>query len=253
MRFSSIGSGSRGNGTLIEKGDTCLLVDCGFSVKQTVQRLARLGIAPQMISAILVTHEHGDHISGVAALARRFQIPVWATHGSAMSFSGGALPALNICSSHERFAIGDLEVTPFPVPHDAREPSQFLFSDGDHQLGVLTDTGSITPHIEALLSGCDALMLESNYDADMLTKSDYPASLKARISGQRGHLDNHQAASLLARIDCTRLQHLVAAHLSEQNNSAEIVRETLAVALDCETAWVSIADQDHGLAWRQLG
>jgi len=253
MRFSSIGSGSRGNGTLVTRHNTALLIDCGFSVKQTVPRLARLKQDPESISAIVVTHEHGDHINGVAVMARRYQIPVWATHGSAMQFVPGELPELNIFSSHERFEIGDLEICPFPVPHDAREPSQFVFSDGAHSLGLLTDVGSTTPHIEASLNGCDALLLESNYDAEMLSESEYPASLKARISGTRGHLSNHQAASLLRQLDCSRLQHFAAAHLSEQNNSPEIVRETLAAALDCGPEWVAIADQDSGLDWRQIG
>ncbi len=253
MRFSSIGSGSRGNGTLIEKHDTSLLVDCGFSAKQAVQRLARLEKEAEAITAIIVTHEHGDHIGGVAALARRYQIPVWASHGTAMQFTVGELPELNIFSCHERFEIGDVEISPFPVPHDAREPSQFVFSDGNHRFGLLTDVGSTTRHIEASLSGCDALLLESNYDADMLAGSEYPASLKARISGPRGHLSNDQTAQLLARIDCSRLQHFAAAHLSEQNNAPELVRETLATALDCTSDWVAIADQECGLGWRQLG
>jgi len=253
MRFSSIGSGSRGNGTLVSRHGTTLLIDCGFSVKQTVRRLERLKQDPEAITAIVVTHEHGDHINGVAVMARRFKIPVWATHGSAKQFVPDELPALTIFSSHERFEIGDLELSPFPVPHDAREPSQFVFSDGAHSLGLLTDVGSTTPHIEACLSGCDALLLESNYDADMLAASEYPASLKARISGPRGHLSNQQTASLVRQLDCSRLQHFAAAHLSEQNNSPEIVRETLAAALDCAPEWVAIADQECGLDWRQLG
>ena len=253
MRFSSIGSGSRGNGTLVAHHNTTLLIDCGFSVKQTVPRLARLQQDPESISAIVVTHEHGDHINGVAVMARRYQIPVWATHGTAMQFVADELPVLNIFSSHERFEIGDLEISPFPVPHDAREPSQFVFPDGLHSLGLLTDVGSTTPHIEASLSGCDALLLESNYDVDMLAQSEYPAALKARITSTRGHFSNHQAASLLRQLDCSRLQHFVAAHLSEQNNSPEIVREALAAALDCAPEWVAIADQKNGLDWRQLG
>lgn len=252
MRFSSIGSGSRGNGTLIEHNGTSLLIDCGFSVKQANRRLARLKKAPEEISAIVVTHEHGDHIGGVAALARRYRIPVWATHGSAMHFNGAALPQLNIFSSHDAFEIGDIEVTPFPVPHDAREPCQFVFSDGHHRLGVLTDLGSTTPHIETTLSGCDALLLESNYDCDMLADSDYPVSLKARISGLRGHLSNRQAAALLRQLDLSRLQHFVAAHLSEQNNVPDLVRVVLAAALGCEEEWISIAGQGDGLGWREL-
>ena len=138
------------------------------------------------------------------------------------------------------------------VPHDAREPVQFVFGDGARRLGVLTDAGCATPHIEAMLSGCDALVLECNHDAEMLRNSAYPPRLKQRIAGRFGHLDNAASAKLLASLDCGRLQHIVAAHLSQQNNKPELARHALAQALNCELEWIGIADQESGFAWREI-
>ena len=141
---------------------------------------------------------------------------------------------------------------PFPVPHDAREPAQFVFFDGVRRLGVLTDLGCSTPHVEASLSGVDGLVLECNHDLDMLMNSAYPASLKQRVAGRFGHLDNEAAAGLLARIDQTRLQHVLAAHLSRQNNQPALARTALAAAMDCAEDWIGIADQSAGFDWREL-
>ncbi len=252
MRFASIGSGSRGNATLVEVGGTTLLLDCGFSASQATKRLARLGVEAAQLSAIVVTHEHSDHIGGVAALARRYQLPVYLTPGSARHPKLADLPGARLFNCHEPFAIDDIEVHPFPVPHDAMEPSQFVFSDGARRLGVLTDVGCWTPHIETRLSGCDALMLETNHDADMLAQGPYPASLKRRVGGQQGHLSNAQSAQLLARLDRSRLQHIVAVHLSEQNNRPDLARQALAGVLGCEQEWVGVADQSEGFGWRQI-
>ncbi len=220
-----------------------------------MRRLARVNREGSQLSAIVVTHEHGDHLRGVAACARRFGLPVWMTPGTlhaAEAQGVGELPQLNLFSCHVPFAIGDIEVQPFPVPHDAREPSQFVFSDGRHRLGVLTDTGSATRHIEASLSGCDALVIECNHDRDMLLNGNYPAVLKERVGGPLGHMDNDSAAALLGRLDTSRLQHLVAAHLSEKNNTPYLARASLSAAIGCEDSWVQIADQEQGLAWRGL-
>jgi phosphoribosyl 1,2-cyclic phosphodiesterase len=127
-----------------------------------------------------------------------------------------------------------------------------VFGDGQHRVGLLTDVGSITPHIEAVLSGCDALLLECNYDAGMLAAGPYPASLKQRVASRYGHLDNEQAAELLRRIDTSRLQHLVGMHLSENNNSPEVARAALGAALGCDRGWVGLADQQLGFDWREL-
>lgn len=253
MRFASLGSGSRGNATLVEAGRTCVMVDCGFSIAETRRRLARLDKTPQDIHAILVTHEHSDHIAGVAAFARRFAIPVWMTAGTSVVHADTDVPCLDWFSGHEDFTLDDLHVTPFTVPHDAREPCQFVFSDGAVRLGVLTDTGSITGHIRQVLDGCEALLLECNHDTDMLACGPYPPMLKRRVGGRLGHLSNAQAAQLLAEIDTSALRHLVAAHLSDKNNRADLVRSALAGALGCAAEWIGIADQVEGLEWRQVG
>ena len=252
MHFASLGSGSKGNATLIRKKSTCVLVDNGFSVKETELRLARLGLAAEQLTAILVTHEHGDHIRGVGPLARKYRIPVWTTRGTASHVGLGQLPVLNYIDVHQSLELGEIEIQPFPVPHDAREPCQFAFSDGAKRLGVLTDTGSTTPHIVEMLTGCEALILECNHDTAMLINGSYPELLKARVGGRFGHLSNDQAAELLAQLDTQRLKHLVAAHLSEQNNTPELAGGALSRVLNCEAGWISIAQQDAGLDWRQI-
>ncbi len=254
MRFASLGSGSQGNALLVEAGNTRVLLDCGFAARTAAQRLGSLGISPEQLDAVLVTHEHGDHVSGVFRLARRHDLPVFLTHGTYTVAARGQtqLPACRLIDSHAAFVIGDLEIQPFPVPHDAREPVQYVFSDGTSRLGVLTDSGSITLHIVDMLRHCDALILECNHDAALLAASNYPAVLKRRISGRLGHLDNAAAASLLRQIDTSRLQHLIAAHLSQQNNRPHLAVDALATALDCGKEWIGVADQETGFGWRQL-
>jgi phosphoribosyl 1,2-cyclic phosphodiesterase len=254
MRFASLGSGSRGNGLVVEAGSTLILLDCGFGLGETAARLGRLGLAPDSLSAIVVTHEHEDHIGGVARMARRHSIPVWLTHGTLTCFETlfADVCDLHVIDNYRSFTVGDLQVDPFPVPHDAREPAQYVFNDGARRLGVLTDTGCSTRHIEAMLSGCDALVLECNHDPGMLQVSSYPQKLRERIAGRYGHLDNGAAAELLGRLDTGRLKHLVAAHLSQENNRPELARAALAGAIGCDPGWVEIADQDGGLGWRAL-
>ncbi len=254
MRFASLGSGSEGNGLVVEAGGSRLLIDCGFGVRDTAARLARLGIEPASLSAILVTHEHADHVGGVPAFAARHGIPVWLTFGT-LDVVGERFARTERVygfDSHDAFAIGDLQIWPFPVPHDAREPVQFVVGDGQYRLGVLTDLGVSTPHVEASLSGCDALVLECNHDAAMLADGDYPYPLKQRIAGRLGHLDNEAAAALLASLDTSRLRHVVAAHLSQQNNTPERARAALARALNCSPDWIGIADQVEGFGWRDI-
>lgn len=254
MRFASLGSGSRGNGLVVEVGRTRALLDCGFGINEAAARLARLGLAADDLDAIVVTHEHSDHASGVARFASKHGLPVYLTRGTLTALDGGRsqIPEIVVIGGHAPFAIGDIEVRPYPVPHDAREPVQFVFGDGSVRLGVLTDAGSSTPHIEATLSGLDALVLECNHDLDMLANGSYPPSLKERIASRFGHLDNGAAARLLASLDCARLQHLVAAHLSRQNNLPELARAALAHALNCAPQWIGVADQDEGFAWREI-
>lgn len=252
IRFASLGSGSKGNALLVESGGTRVLLDCGFGPRELAMRLARLGVEPESIAAVVITHEHADHVGGAARCAARHGWAMHASHGT--TAAAGSLDAIAVrCfDSHASFAIGALEIHPYPVPHDAREPTQFVFSDGAARLGVLTDAGTITPHIVAMLRQCAALVLESNHDADMLAKGRYPPQLKRRIAGGFGHLDNAAAAGLLRNIGGQHLRHVVAAHLSEENNTPELARAALADALGCTADWIGVASQTDGFAWREI-
>jgi len=254
IRFASLGSGSDGNGLLVESGATRLLVDCGFSLDDTIARLARIGIEAAELDAVLITHEHDDHVGGAARLARKFSLPVWLTNGTlqAVSTQFSGVADIHRFDCQRSFAVGAIEVTPFTVPHDAREPAQFVFSDGASRLGLLTDAGSITVHMRERLDGLDALVLECNHDLDLLWNGSYPPALKQRIAGRLGHLDNAAAAQLIADVDTSRLQHLVAAHLSRHNNRPDLAVAALAGALGCEQSWIGIADQRDGFAWREI-
>lgn len=252
MRFASLGSGSRGNATVVESGGTRVLIDCGFSLTETERRLAQLGLCGDDLDAVLLTHEHRDHVRGMELLARRYRLPVWATPGSFAAWAPDALPVVELFSPHEPFVLGDIEVWPYPVPHDAREPCQFVLSDGARRLGLLCDVGRVTAHVREMVEDCDALMLEANHDTEMLASGPYPAALKRRVGGGHGHLSNAQAAALLAVLDTSRLQHLVAAHLSEKNNTPAAACGALAEVLNCTPDWISAAPQDEVLGWRTI-
>lgn len=252
MRFAFLGSGSRGNALVVSSGKTRLLVDCGFSAAETERRLQRLGLSPSGLTAVVITHEHADHVKGALRFAQRHDLPLWMTPGTWHAMGVPAGPRLELFSPHEAFAIGDLGLEPYPMPHDAREPCQFVFSDGAWRLGLLSDTGHVTAYMRSMLDSCDALLLECNHDDRLLSEGPYPASLKRRVSGPLGHLSNLEAAGLLSVIDVSTLQHIVATHLSETNNRPVLARTALAGALGCETDWVTVADQEEGLAWRTL-
>ena len=255
IRFASLGSGSKGNALVVEVGRTRVLLDCGFSPRETGRRLARLGLASADLSAIVVTHEHDDHVGHAHAVSAQLGIPVWLTRGTARAAeeSGRAVDGAQVRYIEDRssFAIGEVLVQPYTVPHDAREPVQFVFGDGASRLGVLTDIGAPTRHVEDTLSGCDALVLECNHDLDLLWAGAYPRWLKDRVSGAWGHLDNGQAARLLAALDRGKLKHVVAAHLSQQNNRPELARRALAAAMGCAEGWIGVASQDEGFGWRE--
>ena len=252
MRFASLGSGSRGNATLVEAGNALVMIDCGFSIRETERRMSRLGCTPSDLTAILVTHEHGDHVRGVPPLSRKYDLPVWMTRGTLRMLRDDGFPCVHHFDGHSGFTFDTLQVRPFTVPHDACEPCQFTFEHQQLRLGVLTDTGRMTPHVLDSLHACDALLLECNHDADMLADGPYSAHLKKRVAGPLGHLSNAQAGSLLSQLDTSRLQHLVAAHLSDKNNRPALAQAALAGVLQCEPDWISIADQDEGLDWRTI-
>jgi phosphoribosyl 1,2-cyclic phosphodiesterase len=228
------------------------MVDCGFSTKETESRLSRLNKNPQDITAILVTHEHGDHINGVSRYARKYSIPVWMTHGTYACRNKETFPEVNLFHAHDNFELNDIQVEPFPVPHDAKEPCQFVFHDGRSRLAILTDTGSSTPHIEQALNGVDALMMECNHDIEMLMSGPYSIQLKQRVAGRLGHLSNTQAAEILEKIDTSSLQHLVGAHISQENNKRHLAQKILAKAVNAKAESILVADQNDGFEWLSI-
>jgi phosphoribosyl 1,2-cyclic phosphodiesterase len=257
VRFASLGSGSEGNALLVEAQcgttTTRVLLDCGFSAKEVERRLGRLGLSVGDLDAIVITHEHTDHIGSALTLGRKWSIPLHMSWGTARAIGADEAPVdLRVLWGDESVAIGDLSVLPYTVPHDAREPLQYVFSDGASRLGVLTDVGASTPHITSVLSRCDALVLESNHDLQMLATSRYPASLKARIGGTHGHLNNDAAAAILATLDRSKLRHLVAAHLSQQNNLPHLAQTALATVLGASAVDVVVATQAEGFDWLTL-
>ncbi len=254
IRFTSLGSGSEGNALLIEAGSTRLMVDCGLPVRHALSRIEARGVDPKGLNAILVTHEHGDHIGGVMALARKTGAVVCLTRGTHTALHARSAEACNgvtlrIIDSHAPFELGSVEIRPFPVPHDAREPVQYVVAYGRLSLGVLTDLGMLTPHVERSLADCDGLVLEFNHDPDLLAKSAYPESLKQRISGRYGHLCNRDAAGFLARLPLHRLQHVVAAHLSQSNNSPDHVLDAVREVLGEVPDSFYLATQSDGFDW----
>ncbi len=256
IRFASLGSGSKGNSLLVQSGRTRLLIDCGFAPRELARRLARLGVVPEQLDAVLVTHEHSDHVAGLAALTRRVACPVYLTRGTHRALARrqtlDSCPVVELACA-ESFAVGDLSVFPFAVPHDAAEPVQYVLTDGASRLGVLTDCGRVTRDMLAALQNCEGLVIEFNHDLTMLARGPYPAFLKARIAGPRGHLDNASAAHLLASVVHSRVQHVVGAHLSEKNNSRAIVKAAMACALGAPPDDMHVATQDTGFGWRELG
>lgn len=258
LRFCSLGSGSSGNATLVEARDgpavTRLLIDCGFSLKELELRLGRIGLVADELDAVFVTHEHGDHVGCALALARRHGVPLWMSCGTwrAIGEPGLADVQLDFARDGEPISLGALELRPYTVPHDAHEPLQLVVSDGQAQLGVLTDAGSCTAHMLASLRGAHGLVLECNHDRELLATSNYPASLKARVGGRHGHLANDVSGQILAALVHQGLRHVVAAHLSERNNTPALARAALGLALGSEARDVVVADQRLGFDWLDL-
>ena len=251
MRFAVLGSGSQGNGTLVASDTTCVLVDCGFSLRETERRLARLGMSAHQLSAILVTHEHADHVHGVGLLSRRYNLPVYLSSGTLRGLRK-PLEVAGLLGGGQQLQIGALTIDAVAVAHDALEPTQFVFSDGRRRFGVLTDLGSYCESILHSYKGLDALMIEANHCRDLLARGHYPYFLKQRVGGERGHLNNHQAANLVSELGWQDLQHLVLAHLSSKNNLPHLARQCFVDTLGCDPDWLQLADQDSGLDWRHI-
>lgn len=230
-----------------------MLVDCGFGLKHLERKLAEAGVQPTDIDAIFITHEHGDHIGCAPAFARHFKIPVWMSRGTQTAI--GPYPwdgLLNTARDGQGIDLADLQLMPFTVPHDAREPLQLTCSDGTSKLGILTDLGHATRHVTVQLAQCDALLIECNHDTDLLALSTYPAFLKQRVAGPHGHLSNQAASDIVKSVLHPGLHTLVAAHLSTQNNTPDLARLALASAtgLNCEA--IQVAEANLGSPWLEV-
>lgn len=258
MRFCSLGSGSGGNATLVEASQgitsTRLLVDAGFSLRDLVKRLARAGCAPEEVDAVFITHEHGDHIGCALAFATRYRRPVITSRGTwrAVGSADFDNALLRIATDGETVALGDMELRPFAVPHDANEPLQLTLGDGALRLGIVTDLGSAPATVADALAGCNALQLECNHDEEMLRTGRYPPALKKRILGSHGHLSNAAASDLLTRCLHAGLNLVAAAHLSEHNNRPALALAALTQAINANPSDIRVAHPTLGLDWMPL-
>lgn len=258
LRFKNLGSGSSGNATLVQASGlrtTCLLVDCGLGLKQLSSRLLQAQLDEQALDAIFITHEHSDHIGCARQLALQHRLPVWMSRGTYEAVGSPDFDGLlRLTADGQSIDLGELQITPFTVPHDAREPLQLTCSDGQFKLGVLTDLGHATTHVLAHLAGCHALLLECNHDQDLLAKSTYPAFLKKRVGGLYGHLSNEAAADIARAIAHPGLGKVVAAHLSAQNNRPALALSALRAA--GTPLWggpeLLVADPLNGTDWVQV-
>ncbi len=234
IRVTVLGSGSAGNSIAVTSGGQTVLLDCGFSARETVRRLDSCGIAASGVAAILVSHEHSDHVRGVRVLAKRLEVPVYASKGTRRAASLDVLvDDVREIGPGDPVSLGGMAITAFSTSHDAADPLGFRFDATDgSSLGVLTDTGELTPEAHAVLTGCSTLGIECNHDVGMVEAGPYPWFLKRRILSARGHLSNGAAADALASLTHDTLRRVVGLHLSRTNNTAALALGALSGALD---------------------
>jgi len=250
-----LASGSRGNAIYVSDGRTAILIDAGLSGIELQRRMAAKGLDPGSLDAILVSHEHADHIQGVGVLSRRFGLPVHIsdTTREASKKVLGKLAAIRPFCCGEPFFIGDLVVHPFSISHDAVDPAGFTIRCNGSKMGVATDLGIATSVVKTHLQACDILILEANHDDRMLIDGPYPWPLKQRIRGRSGHLSNEDAATLLSTLQHDRLAHVVLAHLSEENNTPDIARKAIETVLEGSRTELHVACQATGCRLLSLG
>jgi len=250
MRFCVLGSGSKGNSTLVMSEEARILIDAGFSCKEMERRLAEIDVDPDALTAIVVSHEHGDHIRGVGVVARKFKVPVYATSATleAATSQLGRLPRYEEFAAGASFVIGDVKIHPFTVSHDAADPVGFVFENKRARFGYCTDTGIVSRLMSHRLATCRALVFECNHDPELLRDGPYPEALKQRVKSKAGHLANGDALSFLKELAWEgSLSHIVLAHISETNNHPEKIRQAIAVIFDdygAELPHILLASQD---------
>ncbi len=247
FRFCSLYSGSSGNSLFVQTENTNILIDAGESAKKIVEALSSISVSPESLDAILVTHEHIDHVKSIGTLSSKYNIPVYATE---KTWKAMPKQSEKINSSYKKFfcanknfSIGDLMLKPFSIPHDAADPCAFNISYNNHNLSIATDLGHITPDIENNLSNSSFILLESNYDPDVLKCSKYPYYLKQRIAGDCGHLSNIEAGKLISNLSQKNLTSVMLGHLSKENNFPELAYKTVVDELinsNCDISKIDI-------------
>ncbi|MEN9464956.1 MAG: hypothetical protein RL217_1137 [Pseudomonadota bacterium] len=253
MKYVSLGSGSRGNATLVVEQGRALMIDCGFNRKTALQRFAQANFDPATLDAVFVTHEHGDHSKGVVHLCETLNIPFYASFGTAFSMQWLEHPLWCCVSAEHTVSLGHLALLPVVVPHDAKEPLQYVVENtAGTRLGVLSDLGSLTPHVISSYQDCHALQLEANHDPLLLQNGPYPPSLRQRVASDYGHLSNQQCAALLSQVQWHGLRHVSAGHISEKNNRLDLVQVELNAVLDCPAREIRLLDQDQVSPWLEF-
>ncbi len=255
LSVSVLASGSRGNATYLSDGRTAILIDAGLSGVEIQRRMIRKGLDPSKLDAILVTHEHADHIHGVGVLSRRFGLRVYINDGTRQASASalGKLPGICPFSCGDTFGIGNLTIHPFSISHDAEDPAGFSITCNGAKVGVATDLGIVTGVVKTHLKACDILILEANHDPQMLIDGPYPWPLKQRIRGRSGHLSNDDTALLLETLQHDRLAHVILAHLSEENNTPEKARQAVMTVLNGGGVTLHVASQAAGSRVLTLG
>lgn len=261
VRMTVLASGSRGNCTVISSGDAIILVDAGLSCRETIRRMKTAGENPHQIKAIVISHEHADHVAGLEVLARKLKVPVYMSEATYQSWRRSTRDAKGKPVNLERrehfrvghsFIIGNITVMPFTIPHDAADPCGFTFKAGGVKVGIATDLGYLPFSVKDNLRNCDGLMIESNHDLEMLRNGPYPWMVKQRVMSRVGHLSNSALADFLQSDYDGNAKFLVLAHLSEQNNRPELAQMCADKALGTrlslfQSSTLALARQDQPL------
>ena len=246
LKFSILGSGSKGNSTLVVSSKTKILVDDGFSFRQLRERVGAVGESLEDLAAVFVTHEHGDHAKGLGVLTRKTDVPIYVTRDTFASFpaSVGEIPRVEFFESGDVVRVADLEVRSYSISHDAVDPVSFTIVCQNAKLGFATDLGHSSHLVRERLAGCHALVLEANHCPEMLRNGDYPPELQQRIRSRVGHLSNQAMSSLLSQLVHDGLQTVVLSHLSEKNNRPDLAHAIASRALGGHSAQIHVAAQD---------
>ena len=243
LSICPLASGSHGNSVFVSSGEISVLVDAGLSGVELERRMSTRGLSPESLSAIVVTHEHTDHVKGVGILSRRYNIPIYINEKTCLGASGkiGKVEMLEYFRCGQSFKIGDIRLEPFSISHDALDPAGLTLEHKKIKIGIATDMGVVTNLVKEHLKGCALVYIEANHDCDMLMNGSYPWYLKQRIKGRKGHLSNQDAADMLGEIKSDNLNYVILAHLSEQNNTPEKAFNTVNEIIGSSCIKLSVA------------